>query len=52
MTDTMWRRGPDGRGVWVDRHAALGHRRLAIIDIDGGHQPMTESAGGATVAIT
>jgi asparagine synthase (glutamine-hydrolysing) len=52
MTDTMKRRGPDGRGVWVDRHAALGHRRLAVIDIDGGHQPMTESIGEETVAIT
>ncbi|WBB78059.1 asparagine synthase (glutamine-hydrolyzing) [Micromonospora sp. WMMD882] len=52
MTDTLRRRGPDGRGVWVDRHAALGHRRLAVIDLDGGQQPMTERVGDETVALT
>ncbi|UPJ76797.1 asparagine synthase (glutamine-hydrolyzing) [Bradyrhizobium sp. 187] len=41
MTDTMARRGPDGEGTWIDGPAALGHRRLAIIDIEGGRQPMT-----------
>lgn len=41
MTDTMACRGPDAAGTWIDGHAALGHRRLAIIDIDGGVQPMT-----------
>lgn len=40
MTATMALRGPDASGVWVDRHAALGHRRLAIIDLEGGVQPM------------
>ncbi|GAA2805253.1 asparagine synthase (glutamine-hydrolyzing) [Saccharopolyspora taberi] len=44
MTDTMTCRGPDAYGVWAEGHAALGHRRLAVIDIDGGRQPMT--AGG------
>lgn len=52
MTDTMRQRGPDGGGVWLDRHAALGHRRLAVIDIDGGHQPMTESVDSAPVTLT
>src|SRR5687767_12285807 len=32
MTDALARRGPDGRGVWRNHDAALGHRRLAIID--------------------
>lgn len=41
MTETMACRGPDARGTWVDRHAALGHRRLAVIDLVGGVQPMT-----------
>jgi len=42
MTATMACRGPDDGGVWIDGsgHAALGHRRLAIIDIAGGAQPM------------
>jgi asparagine synthase (glutamine-hydrolysing) len=39
-------RGPDGQDVWCDRHAGLGHRRLAIIDLsDGGRQPMAYAGG-------
>lgn len=34
-------RGPDGQGVYLDGFVGLGHRRLAIIDVDGGPQPMT-----------
>ncbi|NUT53132.1 MAG: asparagine synthase (glutamine-hydrolyzing) [Saccharothrix sp.] len=41
MTATMACRGPDASGTWVDAHAALGHRRLAIIDLPGGAQPMS-----------
>lgn len=40
MCDTMACRGPDAGGTWVRPHAALGHRRLAIIDLPGGAQPM------------
>lgn len=40
MTATMALRGPDDEGIWIDGPAALGHRRLAIIDIEGGGQPM------------
>ncbi|MCW2568530.1 MAG: asnB [Mycobacterium sp.] len=40
MTETMACRGPDAAGVWTDTHAALGHRRLSIIDLPGGTQPM------------
>ena len=43
MTLTMACRGPDASGVWVQRHAALGHRRLAVIDLPGGAQPMSVS---------
>ncbi len=42
MTDTMACRGPDAEGTWVSSHAAFGHRRLAVIDIEGGHQPMVK----------
>ncbi|MCQ4079067.1 asparagine synthase (glutamine-hydrolyzing) [Streptomyces sp. RB6PN25] len=52
MTETMACRGPDDRGTWVDGPAALGHRRLAIIDLPGGRQPMTvEAPGGGSVAM-
>lgn len=40
MTDAMKYRGPDDSGIWSDDEACLGHRRLSIIDIGGGHQPM------------
>jgi asparagine synthase (glutamine-hydrolysing) len=50
MTRTMERRGPDAGGLWVDRHVGFGHRRLAIIDIEGGVQPMQAEEGERTVA--
>jgi len=40
MAEAVAHRGPDGAGVWLQPHVALGHRRLSIIDIDGGAQPM------------
>ncbi|GAA0338568.1 asparagine synthase (glutamine-hydrolyzing) [Streptomyces blastmyceticus] len=51
MVDTMECRGPDAEGAWVDRHAALGHRRLAVIDIEGGTQPMVAEEDGRTLAV-
>jgi asparagine synthase (glutamine-hydrolysing) len=38
-------RGPDDEGVWTGSCAALGHRRLAVIDLDGGSQPMSDPTG-------
>ena len=38
-------RGPDGQGVFLDGAAALGHRRLAVIDLEGGPQPMFNEDG-------
>ncbi|GGL99751.1 asparagine synthase (glutamine-hydrolyzing) [Micromonospora yangpuensis] len=52
MTATMACRGPDAAGVQLDRHAGLGHRRLAVIDIDGGTQPMAVQTDDGTVTIT
>jgi asparagine synthase (glutamine-hydrolysing) len=40
MTDSIAHRGPDGSGLHQEPGLGLGHRRLAIIDIGGGHQPM------------
>jgi asparagine synthase (glutamine-hydrolysing) len=39
--DTLRLRGPDAAGVWLSPHAAIGHRRLVVLDPDGGQQPMT-----------
>lgn len=41
MTRALSHRGPDGEGFYRDTHAALGHRRLSIIDLDGGRQPIS-----------
>jgi asparagine synthase (glutamine-hydrolysing) len=51
MTGTMTCRGPDEGGTWVARHAALGHRRLAIIDLPGGRQPMSETTPAGEVVL-
>src|SRR5712691_727718 len=40
MRDALRHRGPDGEGLLVDGPVGLGHRRLAIVDVAGGHQPM------------
>ncbi|MFI0938674.1 asparagine synthase (glutamine-hydrolyzing) [Streptomyces sp. NPDC021020] len=51
MTETMACRGPDARGAWTARHAALGHRRLAVIDLPGGAQPMHIDTDDGPVAM-
>ncbi|MFD7289557.1 asparagine synthase (glutamine-hydrolyzing) [Streptomyces sp. NPDC059863] len=51
MTETMACRGPDDRGTWISGPAALGHRRLAIIDLPGGRQPMTLDTPQGTLAL-
>lgn len=61
LIDTPWRdaapaalasiatRGPDDSGIWHDERAWLGHRRLSIIDLAGGHQPMQDATGRYTI---
>ncbi|MET8978087.1 asparagine synthase (glutamine-hydrolyzing) [Streptomyces sp. NPDC004539] len=51
MTETMACRGPDDRGVWAEGHVGLGHRRLAIIDLPGGRQPMSFATAHGHVAM-
>ncbi|CAM4089913.1 asparagine synthase [Bacillus manliponensis] len=41
MTETLSKRGPDDTNVWMSRHALFGHKRLAVVDLEGGKQPMT-----------
>jgi asparagine synthase (glutamine-hydrolysing) len=40
QTNAIAHRGPDDSGIFIDRGVAIGHRRLSIIDLGGGHQPM------------
>src|ERR1041384_3795875 len=41
MRDILRHRGPDDDGIFIDGRVGLGHRRLSIVDVGGGHQPMT-----------
>ena len=49
MADLIIHRGPDGEGYYVDDQVALGHRRLSIIDLEGGKQPMYNEDGSLVV---
>jgi asparagine synthase (glutamine-hydrolysing) len=51
MTDAMNHRGPDDRGVRVDGALGLGMRRLSIIDLEGGHQPIANEDGTVHVVV-
>jgi len=44
-TRLMTHRGPDAEGLWHDTYAGLGHRRLAVIDLVTGSQPMSDATG-------
>ncbi|MBL8190940.1 MAG: asparagine synthase (glutamine-hydrolyzing) [Acidobacteria bacterium] len=45
MRDALVHRGPDDAGSFIDGGIGLGHRRLSIVDLGGGHQPMTNEDG-------
>lgn len=45
MLDTIRHRGPDDEGVYVNSNVGLGHRRLSIIDLSTGHQPISNEDG-------
>ncbi len=45
MTERIVHRGPDDTGTYRDNHAALGFRRLSIVDLAGGHQPLSNEDG-------
>lgn len=40
FTNTLFHRGPDDSGFYTDDYIDMGHRRLSIIDVEGGHQPI------------
>jgi asparagine synthase (glutamine-hydrolysing) len=50
MTDTMHHRGPDDDGYHISDGVAIGVRRLSIVDVDGGHQPMANDRGTVVAA--
>lgn len=52
MTQTLKKRGPDDENIWCNEHIAFGHRRLAVIDLIGGKQPMTKVHEGSNYVIT
>jgi asparagine synthase (glutamine-hydrolysing) len=45
MAARLTHRGPDDAGIYLDNHAALGFRRLSIVDLPGGHQPLSNENG-------
>ncbi len=49
MTRALAHRGPDDEGFYNDGRVSLGHRRLSIIDLDTGHQPMCGASGNTWI---
>ena len=49
MRDVIAHRGPDDVGIFIDGNVALGHRRLSIVDVASGHQPMTNEDGALQI---
>ena len=52
MTELMNHRGPDASGYWLSECAALGHRRLSVVDPEGGGQPMIRQIGEKVFVVT
>ena len=50
MRDVLAHRGPDAAGMFVDEHAALGHRRLSIVDLASGQQPLANEDGSIWIS--
>jgi len=49
MRDVITHRGPDDDGIYIDEQVGLGHRRLSIVDVAAGHQPMTNEDGSLQI---
>ena len=50
MRDVIAHRGPDDAGLFADAQAGLGHRRLSIVDVAAGHQPLSNEDGTVWIA--
>ena len=51
MNETLSKRGPDEDGYYIDKHVALAHKRLIVIDPKGGKQPMIQKYSFGTYVI-
>ena len=51
MREALSHRGPDGEGLMIDGPVGLAHRRLAIVDVDAGRQPMCNEDGSVFVEV-
>ena len=49
MRDVLVHRGPDDAGLFIDGNIGLGHRRLSIVDVASGHQPMSNEDGSLQI---
>ena len=49
MTAALQHRGPDGAGKLIEPGIGLGHRRLSVIDLPTGAQPMTDADNAASI---
>jgi len=49
MNASLLHRGPDDGGVWVDGAVGIAMRRLSIVDVGGGHQPIANEAGDCQI---
>jgi len=52
MAQALSRRGPDNEGIWIGETVGLAHRRLSIVDLVTGNQPMVRASGGYEYAIS
>ncbi|MDX5474512.1 MAG: asparagine synthetase B, partial [Bacillaceae bacterium] len=51
MTNTLTKRGPDDTNVWIQNNVAFGHKRLVVVDPEGGKQPMSRTKNGTSYTI-
>lgn len=50
MVTALRHRGPDDGGTWLEGRVGLGHRRLSIVDLSGGHQPLANADGSVWIS--
>jgi asparagine synthase (glutamine-hydrolysing) len=51
MANTLAKRGPDETNIWADTHVGFGHKRLIVVDPEGGRQPMSKQKDGNNYTI-